>query len=121
MKRNLAEDRRAAQPSAVASPPGEGASTATGSAPAAVAPRQVPMCMRGEGRRDEIETRGTQGVATAQSCHGHPPSGPNTEAANRLLGIGGTCGQMPTIKADKRGEGQAVCTDKCLCHQLRTR
>ena len=62
------------------------------------------MCMRGEGRRDEIETRGTEGVATAQSCHGHPPPGPNAEAADRLLGIGGTCGQMPTIKADKGGE-----------------
>ena len=59
-------------------------------------------------------------MAAAEPRQGHPPAGPQAEASDRLVGIAGTCRQMPALEPDQRGEGVAIELDQSAREEGRT-
>ena len=81
-------------------------------APSTIAPRQIPALIDGQRCRDEIEPRCSPGMTAAQPRQCHPSSGPQSEAADRLVGIGRAGRQMAAVKPDQRRESVAIDADQ---------
>jgi hypothetical protein len=81
-------------------------------APATVAPRQIPSATPAKRLRNEVEPRRSEGMTTAQSRQRHPSACPQSEPADRLVGIIGTGRQMPAVRTDQWREHDAIKCDQ---------
>src|SRR5437588_8430489 len=61
---------------------------------------------------DEIEPRCSPRVTTAEPRQRHPPSGPQAEAADCLVGVGGAGRQVAAMEPDQRRERVTVNRDQ---------
>src|SRR5262249_23532462 len=84
---------------------------AVGAAPAAIAPRQIPARAIGQRCRHDVEPAGAKRVTAAEPRECHPAAGPQTEPADRLLGIVRAGRQMPAVEPGQRGEAVAIDLD----------
>src|SRR5436309_15770743 len=78
------------------------------STPAPVAPGQIPARPVRQSVGDEVEPRGSPGMASRQPGERYPGARPKTEALDCLVGVGGAGRQMPAMESDQRGERVAI-------------
>src|SRR5262245_22378351 len=79
-----------------------------GAAPAAVAPRQIPARVIRQRRGHEVEPAGAEGMAATEPRQRHPAASPQTEAADRFIGVIRAGRQMPAVEPAQRGKAVAV-------------
>jgi hypothetical protein len=72
-----------------------------------------------ERSRHEIEAGRAEGMTAAEACQRHPPTRPQAEAIDRLIGIARACRQMPTFESDQSGERVAIDLDQTSREQRR--
>jgi hypothetical protein len=82
-------------------------------APASKPPRQIPSRARRPCQRHVVDPGCTPRLAAQQPRQRHPPSVPQAETLDRLIGINRAGRQMPAVVTDQRRQSVPVNPDHC--------